>query len=162
MQRVYLKVGKIVAIMSVFFLAAFPASAQQNPIGDFFKRLGNSIAHPGQKPSPRKTTKRSGGKTTAANSTAHLTSPSPGQTETVAQPQAPSATPSTPTPEPVRAAGGLPRPTRRDMPYGVPVPNRPGFVTSPYAPTLGLVDVRGFPSGTEVKDPYTGKIFLTP
>jgi hypothetical protein len=50
----------------------------------------------------------------------------------------------------------------RDLPYGVPVPNKPGFVTSPYAPTLGIVDVRGFASGTEVKDPYTGKIFLTP
>jgi hypothetical protein len=48
------------------------------------------------------------------------------------------------------------------MPYGIPVPNKPGFVTSPYAPKSGLVDVRGFPSGTEVTDPYTGKTFLTP
>lgn len=50
----------------------------------------------------------------------------------------------------------------RDIPYGIPVPNKAGFVTSPYAPNEGLVDVRGIHSGTEVKDPYTGKFFLTP
>ena len=45
---------------------------------------------------------------------------------------------------------------------GTPVPGKPGFVTSPHSPYAGYVDVRGFPPGTEVKDPYTGKSFQVP
>ena len=60
----------------------------------------------------------------------------------------------TPTPVPVAAP--------RDLPYGTPVPGKPGFVTSPHSPTAGYVDVRGFPPGSEVKDPYSGKIVLVP
>jgi hypothetical protein len=44
---------------------------------------------------------------------------------------------------------------------GIPVAGNPGFVTSPYSPG-GYIDVREYPSHTEVKDPYTGKVFLTP
>ena len=49
-----------------------------------------------------------------------------------------------------------------DMPYGTPVPGKQGFVTSPFSPNSGYIDVRGFAPGTPVKDPYTGKVFLTP
>lgn len=79
------------------------------------------------------------------------------------------ATP-TPTPEPTPDSSELtptptPAPTaatERNLLYGTPVPGKPGFVTSPHAPYAGYVDVRGFPPNTEVKDPYSGKIFLVP
>ncbi len=49
-----------------------------------------------------------------------------------------------------------------EIPYAKPVPGKPGFVSSPYEQYKGYIDVRGFPPGTEVKDPYSGKSFLVP
>ena len=49
-----------------------------------------------------------------------------------------------------------------ELQYGKQVPGKPGFVTSPFSPYSGYIDVRGFPPGTEVKDPYSGKSFLVP
>ncbi len=69
--------------------------------------------------------------------------------------------PPTPTPTPTPLAPPAPTATR-DYSYGTPVPGKVGFVTSPHSPYAGYVDVRGFPPGTEVKCPYSGKIFLVP
>lgn len=70
------------------------------------------------------------------------------------------AAPDTGAPPPTSAAPT--KAAKGDYPYGIPVPDKPGFVKSPFAPDQGLVDVRGFPPGTEVKDPFTNKIFLVP
>jgi len=72
-----------------------------------------------------------------------------------------------PTPPPVVASSPPPAaapPTKvakGDYPYGIPVPGKPHLVESPYSPGK-YIDVEGFPPGTEVKDPYTDKIFLVP
>ena len=73
----------------------------------------------------------------------------PQQEEAAAAPTAPS-----PPPAPGKVAKG-------DFPYGKPVPGKPHLVESPYSPGK-YIDVEGFAPGTEVKDPYTGKIFLVP
>lgn len=153
-------------ILSVIaFLANGHSAVAGNPIGDFFKRLGNSIAHPSHTPAPRPTpSKRRTGKKQTTN---EQIAPQDAPAAVPSAPPSPTAAPSrTPMPMPlvVRTAIGVPptkRP-RRDLPFGIPVPNKPGFVMSPYAPRSGYVDVHGFPSGAEVKDPYTGKSFLTP
>jgi hypothetical protein len=62
---------------------------------------------------------------------------------------------------PSAAVSPAPQTAKGDYPYGVPVPGKQGFVRSPYSPDK-MTDVRGYAPGTEVKDPYTGKIFLVP
>lgn len=151
-------VKKLAFVTVVFVLMQGATRVEANPVGDFFKKVGQSISHlrkgtPPPKKPRRKTSQnnKEGGAPADAEST--LVSPAP-----------PTPTP-TPTPTPVDIRPAALAPTaekRRDVPYAVGVPDMPGFVTSPYAPNQGLVDVRAFPSSTEVLDPFTGKIFLTP
>lgn len=126
----------LIALVTAIYVAPEPAPA--NPVGDFFKRLGNSMTKPQRRPARRKTSKAKENETATVHA---VTSPTPSSLPRAAT-QAPAS--------------------RRDLPYGVPIPGRPGFVTSPYSPDQGMVDVRGFGKGTEVKDPYSGKHFLIP
>lgn len=70
-----------------------------------------------------------------------------------------------PTPDPLAIPTPTPTPMPSNvgqLPYGIPVPGKPGFVQSPHSMGQGYVDVRGFPPNTEVTDPYSGKPFLVP
>jgi hypothetical protein len=148
-HRVNGVIKKLVLALSLVGFLTIGDAAQARSLGELLKALGDSFAHPQKHPPPRnhdRPEKSRRSATKEATPAASLTA---------------TATPEQPT---IRAASAAPQPKgpRRDFPYGIPVPNKQGFVTSPYAPNQGIVDVRGFPSGTEVKDPYTGKIFLTP
>lgn len=55
-----------------------------------------------------------------------------------------------------------PAAAQNELPFGIAIPGRPGFVNSPYAAKHQLVDVTGLPTGMEVKCPYTGKLFRVP
>ncbi len=81
----------------------------------------------------------------------------PAPPPTSAPPETTAATEET---APPPAANAAPK-AKGDYPYGTPVPGKPGFVRSPFSPDK-MTDVRGYAPGTEVKDPYTGKIFLVP
>lgn len=48
-------------------------------------------------------------------------------------------------------------------PYAIKVPDKPGYVTSPRAPYAGVIDVRGYAPGTEIRDPWSpGQTLLVP
>ena len=148
MRNAFSKIFLILLVGQVFF----GLSAAQGGPFDFFRRIRESITHPRHhQRTPAKTQSKGDNGTTVKRNDLRppeLKEPEPTETQ-----------------EPVttRTASSVSaqRP-RKDLPYGVPVPNKPGFVISPYSPNTGYVDIRGFSSGTEVKDPYTGKVFITP
>jgi hypothetical protein len=50
-----------------------------------------------------------------------------------------------------------------EIPTAKAVPGRPGFVYNPFDPTATrLLDVRGKASGTKLRDPVSGKLFIVP
>jgi hypothetical protein len=49
-----------------------------------------------------------------------------------------------------------------EFPTAKAVPDKPGYVFSPFDSSSRYVDVSGYPPGTKVKDPWTDKIFIVP
>ena len=148
----------IVMYLSIFTLFGAPEIGQAGPFEDFFKSIRNSFARPSPKPrtpQPRRSNPKQSNETPpsdASDTSNSQTSPSP------------TPVPAPPNPNNVRVAKATAARKKRnsDLPYGIPVPGKQGLVTSPFSPDSGYIDVRSFPPGTEVKDPYTGKTFLTP
>src|SRR5262249_37799196 len=160
-----MKVNRLLLlVIPLLFLSGSFVNA--GPVGDFFKKVGQSISKPLQRqpqpepestrPQPTKTPHATRRPTSRAAPAAAAASPA------VAQPsQAPKGEKSTGTTRSVSAAD-LEK-VKAGLPYGIPVPGRKGMVTSPYTPEEEkYIDVTGFASGSVVKDPYTGKFFLVP
>jgi hypothetical protein len=163
MQAVSVRVMKsplhtIVMCLSIFTLVGAPDIGEAGPFDDFFRSIRNSLARPAPKPrstQPRRSSRKQSNEappSEASDASNNQTSPSP------------TPVPAPPSRDNVRIAKATAARKNRnsDLPYGIPVPGKQGLVTSPFSPDSGYIDVRSFPPGTEVRDPYTGKTFLTP
>ena len=52
--------------------------------------------------------------------------------------------------------------TQLEFPTAKAVPDKPGYVVSPFDASGRYVDISGYASGSKVKDPWTDKIFIVP
>jgi hypothetical protein len=137
-------------------------SVDAEPVGDFFKKVGQSVSkafQPRPTPNPtEKKTKRAARRPSSRILTATDASPTPlGQPTNLVKEEK-----VTPTITVLRASAAPAEKAKGDMPYGIPVPGHKGMVTSPYLPEGNYIDVSAFAPGSAVKDPHTGKIFLVP
>ena len=134
--------------VALFFLSGDWVNA--DPVGDFFKKVGQSISKAFQPPPAQPQTKKTRDSHAAGAGPTPLEQPSKSaKEEKVTRTVLPASA------APVEKATG-------DMPYGIPVPGQKGMVTSPYLPEGNYIDVSAFAPGSAVKDPYTGKIFRVP
>jgi hypothetical protein len=139
----------ILVLLSISAIFTATNAAKAGPFQDFFRTVRSAIAHPKETPrTHRSRPKRK--KAPPSDASNSQTSQTP--------------TPAAPGQPDVRwaKAGSIESDEKANLPYGTPVQGKPGLVTSPFSPDAGYVQVIGFPPGTPVEDPYTGKIFLTP
>ena len=146
----------ILLVVPLLFLSGQQAGA--DPVGDFFKKVGNSISKAFQpQPEPhqtKKTAKRGSQRPTAQESNVARVAPSPFRD--VAPPVQKETLPSD-------GIAGFSRTSGKNKGrYALwdPVPGRKGLVTSPYLPDKTYIDVSAFAPGMAVKNPYTERFFL--
>ena len=151
----HIRLHRIFLLVAALFLSSgWPANA--DPVGDFLKKVGQSISkafQPQPTPSPARKTRPS---KRGSSQESNVNQP----TSTLLEEPPPPA-PKEKLPPVVLRASAAPQ-AKGDMPYGIPVPGRKGVVISPYSPEGNYIDVSGFPPGSAVKDPHTGKVFLVP
>jgi len=156
----------LLLVILVLFLGASFVNA--GPVGNFFKKVGQSISKPLQRrphpePQPQSTrpqpTKAPHATRRSISRAAPAAAAMPSAVAQSSQP--PKEEESTDTERHVSAADI--EKAKAELPYGVPVPGRKGMVTSPYLPEdEKYIDVTDFASGSVAKDPYTGRFFLVP
>ena len=147
----------LVLMMSILLFGTASAFAETDEPGPF-ERLFRAIRHASNERRHKATTHRTVHKE-QTQQTAN-TATSSNETSTVSAGSDAVAKP--PSDRNTRSASRATGKKQEGLAYGKPVPGKTGLVTSPYSPDKGYIDVRGFAPGTPVKDPYTGKIFLTP
>jgi hypothetical protein len=163
-----MKMNPLILLMVILLLVLSGPYVNAGPVGNFFKKVGQSISKPLQRqpepqpqpqstrPQPTKTPHATRRPTSRAAPAAAATSPG------VAQPSQPSKEEEVTGPVRKVSAADMEK-AKAGLPYGIPVPGRKGMVTSPYLPEEDkYIDVTDFASGSVVKDPYTGKFFLVP
>ena len=163
-----MKMNPLILLVVITLLFVSGPCVNAGPVGNFFKKVGQSISKPLQRqpepqpqpqstrPQPTKTPHATRRPTSRAAPAAAATSPG------VAQPSHPSKEEEFTGTGRVVSAADMEK-AKAGLPYGIPVPGRKGMVTSPYLPEEDkYIDVTDFASGSAVKDPYTGKFFLVP
>jgi hypothetical protein len=136
-----------VMLLSILSLFAVTETIQAGPFADFFRSVKRAFIGEDVKPTKAHRTNRKEGATITHDSGGNdglQTSPNERNTRRTAK------------------AVATNKNGKTGLKYGTPVPGRQGFVTSPFSPDKGYIDVRGFPPGTPVKDPYSGNVILTP
>ncbi len=165
-----MKINPLIFLVVILLLVLSGPSVNAGPVGNFFKKVGQSISKPLQpqpepqpqpqpqstRPQPTKTTHATRRPTSRAAPAAAATPSGVGQPS-----HSPKEEELTGSVRPVSAADI--EKAKAALPYGIPVPGRKGMVSSPYLPEEDkYIDVTDFRSGSVVKDPYTGKFFLVP
>lgn len=146
---VKLSLRRIIVWSTIFMVITGSDLAKAGPFRDFFTALRGAFAQPNEKPRRHRTSHKHNEappSDASNNQSSGTPAPAPPDQRNVRM---------------AKAASGA-NPQKAKLPYGAPVPGKEWLVTSPFAPDSGYVDVTGFPPGTPVEDPYTGKIFLTP